>query len=194
MILDAFPYSLGNLYSLLLIRVGQQDDKLFSGPPGQEPRSANALLHQTGNTGQNSIPSLVSIRIVHLGKVVDIRKQKSARQVSDLGAAQDAFHLQQKGRLLAQNVRFMGTLDRFLVNKLRTIQKVQALPHQFARVFGVSQYPVQVKKCYRRRRVVRVKYRMQWGVLARLKERLKGLGLSGKLNTAFVERVNLTLR
>ena len=35
---------------------------------------------------------------------------------------------------------------------------------------------------------------MQWGVLARLKERLKELGLSGKLNTAFVERVNLTLR
>jgi hypothetical protein len=31
-------------------------------------------------------------------------------------------------------------------------------------------------------------------VLEKLKERLKGLGLSGKLNTAFVERVNLTIR
>ena len=52
----------------------------------------------------------------------------------------------------------------------------------------------QVKKLYRRRRVVRVEYRMPWGVLGELKERLKGLGLSGRVNTAFVERVNLTLR
>jgi IS1 family transposase len=52
----------------------------------------------------------------------------------------------------------------------------------------------QVKKFYRRRRVVRIEYRMQWGELTDLKTRLKGLGLTGKLNTAFVERVNLTLR
>jgi IS1 family transposase len=52
----------------------------------------------------------------------------------------------------------------------------------------------QVKKCYRRQRVVRMEYRMQWGALGKLKERLKGLGLSGRVNTAFVERVNLTLR
>jgi len=31
-------------------------------------------------------------------------------------------------------------------------------------------------------------------VLAELKTRLKALGLSGRLNTAFVERVNLTIR
>ncbi len=37
-------------------------------------------------------------------------------------------------------------------------------------------------------------HRMQWGVLADLKARLKALGLSGRLNTAFVERVNLSIR
>ena len=52
----------------------------------------------------------------------------------------------------------------------------------------------QVIKRYRRRRVVRVEHVMQWGVLAELKTRLKALGLSGRLNTAFVERVNLTIR
>jgi hypothetical protein len=51
-----------------------------------------------------------------------------------------------------------------------------------------------VKKFYRRRRVVRIEYRMQWGEPGQLKARLKALGLSGRLNTAFVERVNLTLR
>jgi len=52
----------------------------------------------------------------------------------------------------------------------------------------------QVLKRYRRRRVVRVEYVMQWGVFAELKARLQALSLSGRLNTAFVERVNLTLR
>jgi IS1 family transposase/transposase-like protein len=52
----------------------------------------------------------------------------------------------------------------------------------------------QVKKLYRQRRVVRVEYRMQWGQIEELKTRLKALGLTGRLNTAFVERVNLTLR
>jgi IS1 family transposase len=52
----------------------------------------------------------------------------------------------------------------------------------------------QVKKFYRQRRVVRIEYRMQWGKLEELKACLKALGLSGRLNTAFVERVNLTLR
>jgi len=55
------------------------------------------------------------------------------------------------------------------------------------------QYGQVIKRC-RRRRVVRVKYVMQWGVLADLKARLKALGLSGRLKTAFVERVNLTIR
>ena len=52
----------------------------------------------------------------------------------------------------------------------------------------------QVKKCYRHRRVVRVEYRMLCGRLDELKARLQALGLSGRLNTAFVERLNLTLR
>jgi len=52
----------------------------------------------------------------------------------------------------------------------------------------------QVIKRYQRRRVVSVEYVMQWGVLTDLKGRLKALGLSGRLNTAFVERVNLTIR
>jgi IS1 family transposase len=52
----------------------------------------------------------------------------------------------------------------------------------------------QLNKYYRRRRVVRLEYRMQWGRLEALKARLTALGFSGKLNTAFVERVNLTIR
>ncbi len=35
---------------------------------------------------------------------------------------------------------------------------------------------------------------MRWGDLAHLTERLKALDFSGTLNTAFVERINLTLR
>jgi IS1 family transposase len=52
----------------------------------------------------------------------------------------------------------------------------------------------QVKKVYRRRRLVRVSQVMRCGTRAALKATLRGLGLSGRLNTAFVERVNLTVR
>jgi IS1 family transposase len=52
----------------------------------------------------------------------------------------------------------------------------------------------QVKKTYRRRRLVRVTHVMRYGTCEALKAALMGLGLSGRLNTAFVERVNLTLR
>jgi IS1 family transposase len=52
----------------------------------------------------------------------------------------------------------------------------------------------QVKKRYRGRRLVRVTYLMRCGTREALRAALRGLGLSGKLNTAFVERVNLTLR
>jgi IS1 family transposase len=52
----------------------------------------------------------------------------------------------------------------------------------------------QVKKSYRRRRLARVERGMRLGELARLTDRLKTLGFSGTLNTAFVERINLTLR
>jgi hypothetical protein len=52
----------------------------------------------------------------------------------------------------------------------------------------------QVKKVYRRRRLVRVIYQVLLGTREQLRALLQGLGLSGKLNTAFVERVNLTIR
>jgi hypothetical protein len=52
----------------------------------------------------------------------------------------------------------------------------------------------QVKKVYRRRRLVRVTRRMRCGTAEELRTALIGLGLSGRLNTAFIERVNLTLR
>jgi hypothetical protein len=52
----------------------------------------------------------------------------------------------------------------------------------------------QVKKSYRRRRLIRVSQVMRLGTEAALKAALQGLGLSGKLNTAFIERVNLTVR
>lgn len=52
----------------------------------------------------------------------------------------------------------------------------------------------QVKKCYRRRRLVRVSQVMRLGTEADLTATLQGLGFSGRLNTAFIERVNLTIR
>jgi IS1 family transposase/transposase-like protein len=52
----------------------------------------------------------------------------------------------------------------------------------------------QVKKIYRRRKLVRVTHVMRLGTGAALKIALQGLGLSGRLNTAFIERVNLTVR
>src|SRR5712692_8751301 len=52
----------------------------------------------------------------------------------------------------------------------------------------------QVKKCYRRRKLMRVRHVMRLGTQADLKIALQGLGHSGRLNTAFIERVNLTIR
>jgi hypothetical protein len=52
----------------------------------------------------------------------------------------------------------------------------------------------QVKKIYRRRKLVRVTHVMRLGTGAALKIALQGLGLSGRLHTAFIERVNLTVR
>ena len=50
------------------------------------------------------------------------------------------------------------------------------------------------KKCYRRRKLVRVSHVMRLGTEEALKATLQGLGFSGRLNTAFIERVNLTVR
>jgi IS1 family transposase/transposase-like protein len=52
----------------------------------------------------------------------------------------------------------------------------------------------QVKKCYRQRKLVRVRPVMRLGTQADLTIALQRLGLSGRLNTAFIERVNLTVR
>ncbi len=52
----------------------------------------------------------------------------------------------------------------------------------------------QVKKTYRRRKVVRVTRLMRCGTPEALRTALTQLGLTGRLNTAFVERVNLTIR
>jgi hypothetical protein len=52
----------------------------------------------------------------------------------------------------------------------------------------------QVKKSYRRRKLVRVTPVMRLGTEAALRAALEVLGLSGRLNTAFIERVNLTVR
>jgi hypothetical protein len=52
----------------------------------------------------------------------------------------------------------------------------------------------QVKKCYRRRKLVRVTHVMRLGTEAALTATLQGLGFSGRVNTAFIERVNLTVR
>jgi IS1 family transposase len=52
----------------------------------------------------------------------------------------------------------------------------------------------QVKKSYRRRKLVRVSHVMRLGTEDALTIALQGLGFSGRLNTAFIERVNLTVR
>lgn len=52
----------------------------------------------------------------------------------------------------------------------------------------------QLIKSYRRRKLARVERVMRWGSLDTLKTKLQNLGWSGVLQTAFVERVNLTVR
>jgi len=52
----------------------------------------------------------------------------------------------------------------------------------------------QVKKSYRRRKLVRVTHVMRLGTQTALQVTLQGLGFSGRLNTAFIERMNLTVR
>jgi IS1 family transposase len=52
----------------------------------------------------------------------------------------------------------------------------------------------QVKKRYRRRQLVGVTQLMRCGTRQQLRVALQEVGLSGRLNTAFIERVNLTIR
>ncbi|HEX6480001.1 MAG TPA: hypothetical protein VF043_14255 [Ktedonobacteraceae bacterium] len=50
------------------------------------------------------------------------------------------------------------------------------------------------EKSYRQRKLVQVTHVMRLGTQAVLQSTLQGLGFSGRLNTAFIERVNLTVR
>jgi len=52
----------------------------------------------------------------------------------------------------------------------------------------------QVKKCYRQRKLVRVRHVMRLGTQIDLSVALQGMGFSGRLNTAFIERAPLTIR
>jgi hypothetical protein len=52
----------------------------------------------------------------------------------------------------------------------------------------------QVQKQHRRRKLVRVKQVIRLGTGAAFKEALQALGWSGRVNTACIERVNLTIR
>jgi len=52
----------------------------------------------------------------------------------------------------------------------------------------------QVKKSYRCRKLVKVTHMMRLGTEADLTVALQGMGFSGRLNTASIERVNLTIR
>ena len=60
-------------------------------------------------------------------------------------------------------------------------------------ILGEFMY-AQVIKHQRRRRTVEVERKMLWGEEKQYRERLKGAKLSGRINTAFVERINLTIR
>jgi transposase InsO family protein len=52
----------------------------------------------------------------------------------------------------------------------------------------------QVKNVYRYRKLVRVAHVLRCGTRAELTSALQALGLRGRMNTAFIERVNLTVR
>jgi hypothetical protein len=66
-------------------------------------------------------------------------------------------------------------------------------PRQLWRVSTELLYG-QLKKIQRRGRLHHVERTMLWGALADLRTRLKSVGLSGFIQTSFVERINLTLR
>jgi hypothetical protein len=67
-------------------------------------------------------------------------------------------------------------------------------PPQVAREAALELLYGQVIKAYRRRKLAKVERRMQLGERRDLKKALQRLGFSGSINTAFVERLNLTLR
>jgi hypothetical protein len=52
----------------------------------------------------------------------------------------------------------------------------------------------QVHQSYQRRKLIRVKHVIRLGTETAFKAALQALGFSGRVNTAFIERVNLTIR
>jgi hypothetical protein len=72
-----------------------------------------------------------------------------------------------------------------MVRRGRNVRRWQVEP---SLIYG------QVKKSYRRRKLVRVTHVMRLGTEAALTVALQQLGFSGRLNTAYIERVNLTVR
>ena len=56
-----------------------------------------------------------------------------------------------------------------------------------------SFFYAQVVKCQCRFRLVSVEHKVIWGMPCEYTQRLKTLGLSGRINTSFVERANLTI-
>ena len=52
----------------------------------------------------------------------------------------------------------------------------------------------QVQKSYRRRKICKVERHMPWGQREDLQRKLQRLGFTGSINTAFIERLNLSLR
>jgi IS1 family transposase len=61
-------------------------------------------------------------------------------------------------------------------------------------VVAAGLYYGQVKKLYRRYRLVGVQYRERLGTIADIKAKLQELGVGRFIHTAFVERLNLTMR
>jgi hypothetical protein len=51
----------------------------------------------------------------------------------------------------------------------------------------------QVIKHQKQYRLVNVEQRMMWGEAGEYRPRLKAAGMSGNINTSFVERINLTI-
>ena len=52
----------------------------------------------------------------------------------------------------------------------------------------------QVLKCRKRKRIIEIQQRLLWGLPKEYRSRLKAAGLTGRINTSFVERANLTIR
>jgi IS1 family transposase len=146
-------------------------------------RSAPACAHQDVLWLWLAIDPLTKIApVVHLGS----RTQEAAHAV---------VHAL-KARLAPDCVPVVTSDGRRLYFSALTAHFGQWVVDGRRRVWHVADTLVygQVKKIYRRRRIVRVTHCVVTGTWEQLCRALQAVGLSGRLNTAFVERVNLTVR